>query len=124
MGRRESLRQGRPGVASLVKEDSAALVTRSSCGRIARRASSTCGLCDVLRGIGVAVEIGTIPTKHAGGSVFDTEFVMKGLIPRELSQDFHEALNPPNRGISRAPTWDILEEGGPFRPDHQGSPLR
>ncbi len=33
------------------------------------------------------------PSKHAGAiALFDTEFVQKGMFPRELSQDFHKAF--------------------------------
>ena len=36
---------------------------------------------------------GTVPSKHAGViGLFDTEFVLKGVFPRELSQDFHKAF--------------------------------
>jgi uncharacterized protein (UPF0332 family) len=36
---------------------------------------------------------GQVPSKHTGViSLFDTEFVLKGLLPRELSQDFHRAF--------------------------------
>lgn len=37
--------------------------------------------------------IGKVPSKHAGViSLFDTEFVLKGELPRELSKDFHKAF--------------------------------
>lgn len=36
---------------------------------------------------------GKIPSKHAGViGLFDTEFVLKGVFPRELSRDFHKAF--------------------------------
>jgi uncharacterized protein (UPF0332 family) len=36
---------------------------------------------------------GTIPSKHAGViGLFDTQFVLKGIFSRELSQDFHRAF--------------------------------
>ena len=36
---------------------------------------------------------GKIPSKHAGAiGLFDTEFVVKGAFPRELSRDFHKAF--------------------------------
>jgi uncharacterized protein (UPF0332 family) len=36
---------------------------------------------------------GIIPSKQAGViSLFDTEFVLKGVFPRELSRDFHKAF--------------------------------
>ena len=38
-------------------------------------------------------KIGKIPSKHIGVvSLFDTEFVTKGLFPKELSRDFHRAF--------------------------------
>lgn len=37
--------------------------------------------------------IGRVPSKHAGViSLFDTEFVLKGSFPKELSRDFHRAF--------------------------------
>jgi len=36
---------------------------------------------------------GKVPSKHSGViSLFDTELVLKGVFPRELSQDFHNAF--------------------------------
>jgi uncharacterized protein (UPF0332 family) len=38
-------------------------------------------------------KIGKIPSKHIGViSLFDTEFVLRGLFPKELSRDFHRAF--------------------------------
>jgi uncharacterized protein (UPF0332 family) len=38
-------------------------------------------------------KIGKVPSKHSGViSLFDTEFVMKGVFPQELSRDFHKAF--------------------------------
>lgn len=38
-------------------------------------------------------DIGKAPTKHAGViSLFDTEYVMKGIFPRTLSKDLHKAF--------------------------------
>lgn len=38
-------------------------------------------------------DIGKAPTKHSGIiSLFDTEYVMKGVFPRELSKDLHKAF--------------------------------
>jgi hypothetical protein len=60
---------------------------------------------------------GKIPSKHAGAiSLFDTEFVVKGVFPRELSRDFHKAfelrqssdyrvLQPPTREKAEE-TWE------------------
>jgi len=37
--------------------------------------------------------IGRVPSKHTGViSLFDTEFVLKGVFPRELSKNFHKAF--------------------------------
>jgi uncharacterized protein (UPF0332 family) len=38
-------------------------------------------------------DIGKAPTKHSGIiSLFDTEYVMKGIFPRTLSKDLHKAF--------------------------------
>lgn len=38
-------------------------------------------------------KIGKVPSKHTGViSLFDTEFVVKGLFPKELSRNFHKAF--------------------------------
>ena len=38
-------------------------------------------------------KIGTVPSKHTGAiSLFDTDFVMKGIFPKQLSKDFHRAF--------------------------------
>lgn len=38
-------------------------------------------------------QIGKVPSKHTGViSLFDTEFVVKGIFPKELSKDFHKAF--------------------------------
>jgi len=38
-------------------------------------------------------KIGKVPSKHTGViSLFDTEFVAKGIFPKELSRDFHKAF--------------------------------
>jgi uncharacterized protein (UPF0332 family) len=38
-------------------------------------------------------DIGKAPTKHSGIiSLFDTEYVIKGIFPRELSKDLHKAF--------------------------------
>ena len=37
--------------------------------------------------------IGRVPSKHSGAiSIFDTEFVRKGTLPKELSRDLHKAF--------------------------------
>jgi len=38
-------------------------------------------------------KLGKVPSKHVGViSLFDTEFVLKGIFPKELSRDFHKAF--------------------------------
>jgi uncharacterized protein len=38
-------------------------------------------------------KIGMVPSKHTGViSLFDTEFALKGLFPKELSRSFHKAF--------------------------------
>ena len=38
-------------------------------------------------------KIGKVPSKHTGVmSLFDTEFVLPGIFPKELSKDFHKAF--------------------------------
>lgn len=38
-------------------------------------------------------KIGKVPSRHTGViSLFDTEFVLKGVFPKELSKDFHKAF--------------------------------
>jgi uncharacterized protein (UPF0332 family) len=38
-------------------------------------------------------KVGKVPSKHVGViSLFDMEFVMKGIFPKELSKDFHKAF--------------------------------
>ena len=38
-------------------------------------------------------KVGKIPSKHAGViSLFDREFVLNNIFPRELSKDFHRAI--------------------------------
>lgn len=38
-------------------------------------------------------KIGKVPSKHSGViSLFDTEFALKGIFPKELSKDFHKAF--------------------------------
>lgn len=43
--------------------------------------------------IALLQDIGKAPTKHSGIiSLFDTEYVLKGIFPRELSKDLHKAF--------------------------------
>jgi uncharacterized protein (UPF0332 family) len=38
-------------------------------------------------------QVGKVPSKHTGViSLFDTEFVVKGIFPKELSKDFHKTF--------------------------------
>lgn len=38
-------------------------------------------------------KVGKVPSKHVGViSLFDTEFVLKGIFPKEMSKDFHKAF--------------------------------
>lgn len=38
-------------------------------------------------------KIGKVPSKHSGViSIFDTDFVAKGIFPKELSKSFHKAF--------------------------------
>ena len=38
-------------------------------------------------------KIGKVPSKHTGViSLFDTEFVVRGIFPKELSRNFHKAF--------------------------------
>src|SRR3990170_2386358 len=38
-------------------------------------------------------KIGKVPSKHTGViSLFDSEFVLNGIFPKELSKDFHKAF--------------------------------
>lgn len=38
-------------------------------------------------------KIGRVPSKHTGViSIFDTEFVAKGIFPKEMSKEFHKAF--------------------------------
>ena len=38
-------------------------------------------------------QVGKVPSKHFGViSLFDTEFALKGVFPKEMSKDFHKAF--------------------------------
>lgn len=38
-------------------------------------------------------KVGKVPSKHVGViSLFDTEFALKGIFPKEMSKDFHKAF--------------------------------
>jgi len=51
-------------------------------------------------------KIGKVPSKHAGViSLFDTEFALKGLFPRELSKDFHKAFE-----LRQVSDYKVIEE--------------
>lgn len=52
-------------------------------------------------------KIGKIPSKHSGViSIFDTEFVLKGIFPKELSKDFHKAFEL--RQVSDYKTFETI----------------
>jgi uncharacterized protein (UPF0332 family) len=67
--------------------------------------------------------VGKAPRKHTGVvSLFDTEFVVKGLFPKELSKDFHQVLElrhvsdyepvePPTTDTAKA----VLDKAGGIR---------
>jgi len=67
-------------------------------------------------------KIGKVPSKHSWViSLFDTEFVVKGIFPKEFSKDFHKAfelrqmfdylvLEP----ASAAKVREVLEKAGRF----------
>ncbi len=54
-------------------------------------------------------KIGKVPSKHAGViSLFDTEFVLQGIFPKELSKDFHKAFE-----LRQAFDYRVLEASSP-----------
>jgi len=61
---------------------------------------------------------GKIPSKHAGAiGLFDTEFVVKGAFPRELSRDFHKAFElrqASDYRVLQSPTREKAEETWDF----------
>lgn len=67
-------------------------------------------------------KIGKVPSRHAGAiSIFDTEFVMKGIFPKELSRDFHKAFELRQvldyktfKPISREKAEEILNKATKF----------
>ncbi len=67
-------------------------------------------------------KIGKVPSKHTGViSLFDTEFILKGDFPKELSKDFHKAFELRQvtdyktfKPISREQSEDILVRAGHF----------
>jgi len=66
--------------------------------------------------------IGKVPAKHSGVlSLFDTEFVLKGLFPKDLSKDFHQAFDArqvsdyqPVQPASREQAEALLEKAARF----------
>ncbi|MDQ7822795.1 MAG: HEPN domain-containing protein [Candidatus Eremiobacteraeota bacterium] len=51
-------------------------------------------------------ESGNIPSKHTGIiSIFDTGFITKNILPKELSRDFHEAFR-----LRQVSDYKITEE--------------
>jgi uncharacterized protein len=67
-------------------------------------------------------KIGKVPSKHAGViSIFDTEFVMKGEFPKQLSRDLHKAFElrqvldyKASEPISGAKAAEILDKASQF----------
>jgi len=67
-------------------------------------------------------KISKVPSKHTGAiGIFDTEFVMKGIFPKELSRDLHKAfelrqvLDYKTFGpISRDKAGEILNKAAQF----------
>lgn len=54
-------------------------------------------------------KIGKVPSKHAGVvSLFDTEFVVQGIFPKELSKDFHKAFE-----LRQAFDYRVMEPSSP-----------
>ncbi|MBM4329648.1 MAG: HEPN domain-containing protein [Deltaproteobacteria bacterium] len=68
--------------------------------------------------IALLQKIGKVPSKHTGTiSLFDTEFVMKGIFPKELSRNLHKAFELRQvldyktvETISRDKAGEILEK--------------
>ena len=51
-------------------------------------------------------KIGKVPSKHAGViSLFDTEFALKGIFPKELSKDFHKAFE-----LRQSSDYKVIED--------------
>jgi uncharacterized protein (UPF0332 family) len=54
-------------------------------------------------------KIGKVPSKHTGViSLFDIEFVVKGIFPKELSKDFHKAFE-----LRQAFDYRVIEPSAP-----------
>ena len=55
-------------------------------------------------------KIGKVPSKHTGViSLFDREFVLKGIFPKELSKDYHKAFEL--RQLSDYKTYGSISSG-------------
>ena len=53
--------------------------------------------------------IGKVPSRHTGViSLFDTEFVLKGVFPKELSKDFHKAFE-----LRQVSDYKVIEPSSP-----------
>jgi uncharacterized protein (UPF0332 family) len=65
-------------------------------------------------GLALLQKTGKVPSKHAGViGLFDTEFALKGIFPRELSRDFHKAFELRQVSDYRAlqsPSWETGRE--------------
>lgn len=54
-------------------------------------------------------KIGRVPSRHTGViSLFDTEFVLKGVFPKELSKDFHKAFE-----LRQVSDYKVIEPSSP-----------
>ncbi|MEW6235244.1 MAG: HEPN domain-containing protein [Candidatus Omnitrophota bacterium] len=58
-------------------------------------------------------KVGKVPRKHTGAiSLFDTEFVLKGIFPKELSKNFHDLFDLRQESdyqITESPTLAMAE---------------
>jgi uncharacterized protein (UPF0332 family) len=67
-------------------------------------------------------KISKVPSKHTGTiSIFDTEFAMKGIFPKELSRDLHKAFELRQvmdyktfEPVSRDKAGEILDKAAQF----------
>ena len=58
-------------------------------------------------------KVGKVPSKHVGViSLFDTEFVLKGIFPKEMSKDFHKAFELRQVSDYKSVTPISLEKAG------------
>ncbi len=59
-------------------------------------------------------KVGKVPSKHAGViSLFDTEFVLKGIFPKDMSKRFHRAFElrqVSDYKIMKPILWETVDE--------------